>query len=48
MDDIRGEHWRYVADYFDNNDNIHALRWGFYVKEKEDLINRDFQCLFCT
>ena len=39
----REEHWRDVAD--DNEKDrseIHALRWDVYMKEKEELIKREF------
>ena len=29
---IRGDHWRGVSEEGDNNKNIHAIRWEFYVK----------------
>ena len=46
LDEIREEHWRDVAKEGDDKKNIHALRWGVYVKDKEDLIKRDFWCQF--
>ena len=42
MDEIRDEHQRDVAEECDNKNNIHALRWYVYVKEKEELMNRQF------
>ena len=42
MDDTRDEHWRDIAKDGDDKKNIHALRWEVYVKEKEDLIKREF------
>ena len=46
LDEIREEHWRDVAKEVNNKNNIHSLRWEVYVKEKEELINRDFLCPF--
>ena len=45
LDEIREEHWRYVAEEGDDNKKIHALRWDVYVKQKEDLIKREFSVL---
>ena len=42
LDEIREEHLRDVADEDDDKKNIHALRWEIYVKEKEDLVKREF------
>ena len=42
LDAIREEHWRNVSEEGDDNKNIHALRWEVYVKEKEELIKREF------
>ena len=42
MDKIRDEHWGDVAEEGDDKKNIHALRWDVYVKDKEDLIKREF------
>ena len=42
MNEIRDEHWRYVDEEGDNKKNIHDLRWELYVKEKEELIKREF------
>ena len=46
LDEIREENWRGVADEGDDKKNIHALRWQVYVKQKEDMIKRDFWCQF--
>ena len=46
MDEIRDDHWRYVSEEGDNKKKMHALRWDMCVKEKEELINRDFWCPF--
>ena len=42
LDEIREEHWRDVAEEGDDKKNILALRWEVYVKDKEELINREF------
>ena len=42
FDKIREDHWRYLAEENDDKKNIHALRWELYVKDKEELITRDF------
>ena len=42
LDEIMGEHWRDVDEEGDNKKNIHDLRWELYVKEKEELIKREF------
>ena len=42
MADTREKHWKDVAEGGDNKKKIHALRWEVYVKEKEELIKREF------
>ena len=42
LDVIKEEHWRDVAEEGDDKKNIYDLRWEVYVKEKEELINREF------
>ena len=42
MDDSREEHWRDVAEEGGDKKEIRELRWEVYVKEKEELIKRDF------
>ena len=42
LDEIREQHWRDVAEEGDYKKKIHSLRWDFYVKQKEELINREF------
>ena len=42
LDEIRGDHWRDVAEKGDDKKKIHALRWEVYGKEKEDLIKIEF------
>ena len=42
FNDIREYHWRDIAEENDNKKKIHALRWNLYVKEKEELITREF------
>ena len=34
MEDIRSEHWRYVAWDGEDKRNIHALRWDVYKRHK--------------
>ena len=36
------EHWMDVSEKGDDKKNIHALRLEVYVKEKEELIKREF------
>ena len=38
----REEHWRYVAKEGDNKKKIRSLRWEVYVKDKGQLIKREF------
>ena len=40
LDAIREDHWRDVDKEGEDNNNIHALRWEVYVKDKEELIKR--------
>ena len=42
FDEIREYHWRDIAE--ENNDKkmIYPLRWDLYVKEKKELITREF------
>ena len=42
MGDTKDDHWRDDADECDDKKKIHAMRWGVYVKEKEELIKREF------
>ena len=42
LDAIGVDHWRNVAEEGDNKKKIHSLKWEVYVKEKEELIKRDF------
>ena len=42
LDEIRGEHWRGASEEGHNKKKIHALRWKVYVKEKEELIKREY------
>ena len=42
MIDIREEQWRYVSDNVKYRRNIHALGWGVYTKDKEELIKSFF------
>ena len=32
FDKIQEDHWRDIAEENDDKKNIHALRWGVYVK----------------
>ena len=42
LNEIREDHWRDIAEEGDDKKNINALRWEVNVKEKEELINREF------
>ena len=42
LDKIREEHWRDIAEEGDDKKRIHVLRWEVYVKDKEELIKREF------
>ena len=42
FDDIRGDHWRDLAEESNDKKKIHALRRCVYVKDKEELITRSF------
>ena len=42
MDAIREEHWRNVSEEGGDKKKINVPRWEFYVKEKEELIKREF------
>ena len=42
FDDIREYHWRDIAKENGDKKKIHSLRWDVYVKEKEELITRNF------
>ena len=42
LDAIREEHWRDFAEEGDDKRRIHALRWEVYIKDKENLIKREF------
>ena len=39
---IMEDHWRDVAEEDENKNNIHTLRWEVYVRDKEDLIKKEF------
>ena len=41
LDAIREDHRRDVDKEGEDKNNIHALRWEVYVKDKEELIKRD-------
>ena len=41
MGDTRGKHWRNASEDGDGKKKIHNLRWEVYVKDKEELINRE-------
>ena len=42
MDDTRGKHWKDVDEEGYDRKNIHALRQEVYVKDKQELIKREF------
>ena len=42
FDKIREDHWRDIAEEKDDRKKIHVLRWDLYVKEREELITREF------
>ena len=42
FDKIQEDHWRDIEEENDDKKNIHALRWNVYVKEKGELITREF------
>ena len=42
FDEIREDHWGYLAEESNDKKKIHALRWCVYVNEKEELIMRSF------
>ena len=42
MIDIREEQWRYVPDNFKYRSSIHALGWGVYTKDNDELMKRLF------
>ena len=42
MDNSREKHCRYIAEEADNRKNILEYRWEVYVKDKEELIKREF------
>ena len=42
LDEIREEYWRVIAEEGDGKKKIHALKWEVYVKDKEELIKREF------
>ena len=35
LDAISEDHWRDVSKKGDDKKNVHALRWGVYVKDNE-------------
>ena len=41
--DNREKHWKgIVEENINNKGKVHALRWGVYTKDKEELIKRKF------
>ena len=42
LDEIWEEHWRDIAQEGDDKKKMHSLRWKVYVKQKEELLKRDF------
>ena len=44
MNAITEEHRKDVAEEGEDEKNIHSLRWEIYVKDKEELIKREFWC----
>ena len=42
MGEIREDNCMDVAEEGDDKKKIHSLRWEVYVKDKEDLIKREF------
>ena len=42
QDEIQEDHWRDISDEGDDKKDIHALRWEVYVKDKQELIKREF------
>ena len=40
MEDSREEHWRDVAEYGEDKNNNHELRWDVYTRYEEELIKR--------
>ena len=42
FDGIQEDNWIDLAEENDDKKKIHALRWNVYVKEKEELITREF------
>ena len=46
MEDSREDHWRDVAYEGEDKSKIHALGWYVYTKQKKELINRYFWCLY--
>ena len=43
---IREDHWRDVDEEGENKMKIHALGWEVYIKEKGELIKREFSVSF--
>ena len=41
-DKIQEDHWRDIAEENDDKKEINALRWDVYVKDKDELITREF------
>ena len=39
---IREDHWRDIAEENDDKKKINSLRWNVCVKDKEELITREF------
>ena len=42
FDEIWEDHWRDLAEENTDKKKIHALIWNVYIKEKEELITREF------
>ena len=42
FDEIREDRWRDLAEESNDKNNIHALGWCVYIKEKEELFTRSF------
>ena len=40
MEYSREKHWGGVSEDVEYENNIHALRWDLYTREKYELINR--------
>ena len=42
FDEIQKDHWWDIAEENDDKKDINALRWDVYVKDKYELITREF------